>query len=93
MASKLLKMLPLIIICGHLVKAQSNGDLRLVQGSSRDEYDMMGRLEIYLDGEWGTFCVKNFNSNAGDTACRQLGYAESFGEILTANLMILIKSL
>ena len=68
-------MLLLIIICAHLVGAQSNGDIQLIQGSQIDMIDHFGRLEIYLDGEWGTFCIKGFDSNARDAACRQLGYA------------------
>ena len=32
----------------------------------------VGRLEIYLNGQWGTVCINNFGG--GDTACRQLGY-------------------
>ena len=67
----------LLLICTHLVGAQSNGDIQLIQGSQIDTIDHFGRLEIYLDGEWGAFCVKGFNSNAGDAACRQLGYANA----------------
>ena len=32
----------------------------------------------------GTFCAKDFNSNDGDVACRQLGYVDSL-EILKAS--------
>ena len=74
-----IKMLILIVVCDpDLVGAQSNGDLRLVQGSS-DMTDNFGRLEIYIDGEWGTFCANGFDSIAGDIACRQLGNTDSYG--------------
>ena len=43
-----------------------------------------GRLEVYLDGEWGTICANGFNVYAADTACQQLGYEDSFGEISKA---------
>ena len=56
----------------QLVEAQSNGDLRLVHVF--ESVLRWGRLEIYLDGEWGTFCAAGFNSYTGDAACRQLGY-------------------
>lgn len=59
---------------GPLAGAQSNGDLRLVHVFGNEINWPWGRLEIYLDGEWGTFCVTGFNSYTGDAACRQLGY-------------------
>ena len=48
-----------------------NGNLRLVDQFSTSSRS--GRLEIYLDGEWGTVC-ENFGTVEGDVACRQLGY-------------------
>ena len=71
------RTLLLVILWGHSVGAQSNGDLRLIEQST-DKIDGYGRLEIYLDGEWGTFCSKGFDSIAGDIACRQLGYTDSY---------------
>ena len=63
----------LIVLCmAQLIQTQSNGDIRLVKGNFVGE--RIGRLEIYLDGEWGTFCANGFNTFAGDVACRQLGY-------------------
>jgi deleted-in-malignant-brain-tumors protein 1 len=53
------------------VQAQNNGDIRLVSnGINR------GRLEVFIDEEWGTICGKrgtNFKAVA-ETACRQLGF-------------------
>ena len=34
-----------------------------------------GRLEIYLQGEWGTVCERGFDSTEATVACRQLGYS------------------
>ena len=62
----------LVMLWGQMIGAQSNGDLRLIEGSV-DKTDGFGRLEIYLDGEWGTFCAKGFDSTAGGIACQQLG--------------------
>ena len=74
----------LIVSCmAQLIQAQSNGDVRLVKGNF--SYEWTGRLEIYLDGEWGTFCANGFNTFAGDAACRQLGYDGSIGKISRAS--------
>ena len=67
------KTLLLLITCGHFATAQNNGDLRLMHDVIREAE----RLEIYLDGEWGTFCATGFNSFTGDAACHQLGYEYS----------------
>ena len=76
----------LIVLCmAQLIQAQSNGDVRLVKGNLIYPFDGTGRLEIYLDGEWGTFCVNGFNTFAGDAACRQLGYVSSNGKISRAS--------
>ena len=47
-----------------------SGDIRLVGGN----YSWEGRVEIYLNGEWGTInhnCGDKFNAHV---VCRQLGY-------------------
>ena len=59
----------------HVLKFQFvvvNGDLRLVNQFSTSSRS--GRLEIYLQGEWGTVCGDGFGTAEGDVACRQLGY-------------------
>ena len=48
------------------------GDLRLVSSFSTSSNG--GRLEIFLQGEWGTVCDNGFGTIEGDVACRQLGY-------------------
>jgi hypothetical protein len=68
------------------VQAQSNGDIRLVSNGRIN--CTCGRLEVFIDREWGTICGKhgtNFKAVA-ETACRQLGYynvipVESYGTV------------
>jgi len=44
--------------------------VRLIGGSS----PAVGRLELYLNGTWGTVCDDNFNDAAAKVVCYMLGY-------------------
>ncbi len=52
----------------------SEGALRLASLNSSSTLFSSGRLEIYLQGEWGTVCSDGFGFGEGDVACRQLGF-------------------
>ena len=45
------------------------GALRLTGGNNRT-----GRLEININGDWGSVCSRNFAVIDGHVACRQLGF-------------------
>jgi len=48
----------------------SNGDLQL---SGYGSTSLWGRLEMYLNGQWGTICDNNISIEAIEVACHQLG--------------------
>ena len=48
----------------------TDGTMRLVGGKSPNE----GRVEICLNGQWGTVCDDSWGSVDAQVACRQLGY-------------------
>ena len=49
--------------------AQGNGDIRLVGPSTSK-----GRLEIYLNSQWGTVCNDGFGNIEAEVVCHQLGH-------------------
>ncbi|PIK52969.1 putative deleted in malignant brain tumors 1 protein-like isoform X4 [Apostichopus japonicus] len=66
-------------------------EIRLVAGSKESE----GRVEVFVDGVWGTVCDDEWDIHDADVVCRQLGYSggESapgfayFGEGITPILL------
>ena len=51
----------------------TNGDIRLVGGPSSRE----GRVELCLNGMWGTICDSFWNNQDAVVVCRQLGYSQT----------------
>ncbi|XP_069063302.1 HHIP-like protein 1 [Pleurodeles waltl] len=52
-------------------KKLKHGTVRLVNKANLPD---RGRVEIHINGEWGTICNDMFDSRAAGVVCRQLGY-------------------
>ena len=50
-----------------------DGVVRLVNGSISQE----GRVEVCVDGVWGTICGTGWNKINAFVVCKQLGYTNS----------------
>lgn len=58
----------------------TTGDVRLVNGSVNTSTAIDGRVEMCLDGEWGTLCGDLWIEDDSRVVCNQLGYSR-YGEI------------
>ena len=62
-------------MCITTCQGLTYGDLRLVRGTVVDDTFTSGRLEIYINGQWGTVCDDSFNLIDATVACKELGFS------------------
>ena len=67
----------------------SSGDLHFVGGESESE----GRVEVCVDGFWGTVCDQNWSQREAMTVCRQAGLPSSGTYVVQDFKVLLSKNL
>ena len=59
-------------ICIYYIDC-TDGDIQIIPYNSYNK--QMGRIEVCVNGSWGTVCSDFFDDNDAKVACRQLGYS------------------
>merc|ERR1712066_431739 len=61
-----------IVFCASGEPGFTEGTLRLIAADGAPA--PTGRLEVYLDGFWGSVCQDGFAAGSASVACKQMGY-------------------
>ena len=62
-----------VIIITRFVPACSDGDLNIIPSNLNNR--LAGRVEVCVNGTWGTICSESFDDKDASVICNQLGYS------------------
>ena len=62
-----------MIIITRFVAACSDGDLKIIPSNLNNH--LTGRVEVCVNGTWGTICSESFDDEDASVICNQLGYS------------------
>lgn len=71
----LVKVCAIIIhqsLCLPALEKCQHGDIKLEGGSN---YATIGRVDVCVNGVWGSICWSSFDNNDASVICTQLGYS------------------
>ena len=67
-----------VVVAANFLRTCTEGDIRLQGGPSATS----GRVELCVNGNWGTICDDGWDNNDANVACRQLGFSPTGKAIL-----------
>eukprot|EP00057_Strongylocentrotus_purpuratus_P005073 XP_003730148.1 PREDICTED: lysyl oxidase homolog 3 [Strongylocentrotus purpuratus] len=58
--------------------AQRQHEVRFMEKGS-SHYPYAGRVDVYIDGAWGTICASDWDMNDAEVVCREIGLGYPYG--------------